>query len=312
MTDIERDGDAWVVRLPNTNASAISSALLRLPGAASGVGLVFTLVVVCTARTQAKAIEAAVKAGRDHPSRILVIVRSQAKASRIDAEVRASLDVPGSLVICKVSGEALEHTESLVVPLILSDLPVVVWWPGESPEAPSLDPLGALGTRVVTDVANSDDPMTTLLSHARTRDAGSTDLAWPRITRWRGLLVNALDEVGADVTKAVVEAGSRSVPADLMAAWLEARLGCEVERVETTHRGHICMRLHTSRGDITLTHDPNGPALLSIPGQPDRPVVLPFRDPNELLAEELRHMDVDPVYEETLAALLARHERGDV
>lgn len=300
----------YAVTLNDTDAASVNRALLEMPGNEGETGLVFTMVVVCTSRTLSKAIDAAVEAGREHPSRILVAVQSSAKATKLDAELRASIDVPGSIVILRMSGDLIEHRASVVVPLLLADLPVVVWWPGESPAAPATDELGRLGTRRITDVAAHPEPIRRLGELARNHEPGCTDLSWPRITRWRGLLANALDQVEADVETAVVESGASSVPAELMAAWLESRLGIQAERTTATRRGAIRITLNTTKGDVILGHDGVGEALLSVPGQADRPVVLDLRDPQQLLAEELRRLDVDPVFDSVMATVLARHERG--
>lgn len=46
--------------------------------------------------------------------------------------------------------------------------------------------------------------------------------------------------------------------------------------------------------------------MVSSPGQPDRPVALKRREVPELLAEELRRLDEDEIYAETVEALV-RH-----
>ena len=56
----------------------------------------------------------------------------------------------------------------------------------------------------------------------------------------------------------------------------------------------------TSDGDITVTRPDGRTATLAWPGRPDRMVALHRRDIAELLAEELRRLDPDEVYAETL------------
>ena len=46
-----------------------------------------------------------------------------------------------------------------------------------------------------------------------------------------------------------------------------------------------------------------------MPGQPERRVALKRRDTTELITEELRRMDADLVYEQTLKALADGGER---
>ena len=36
----------------------------------------------------------------------------------------------------------VKHPESVVLPLLLPDSPVALWWPTDAPEDPAADPLG--------------------------------------------------------------------------------------------------------------------------------------------------------------------------
>jgi glucose-6-phosphate dehydrogenase assembly protein OpcA len=57
----------------------------------------------------------------------------------------------------------------------------------------------------------------------------------------------------------------------------------------------------TSDGEITLTRPDGRLAMLRRPGEPERRVALHRRDTAELLSEELRRLDPDEVYAETIA-----------
>jgi glucose-6-phosphate dehydrogenase assembly protein OpcA len=57
----------------------------------------------------------------------------------------------------------------------------------------------------------------------------------------------------------------------------------------------------TSDGEMTLTRPDGRLALLRRPGEPERRVALHRRDTAELLSEELRRLDPDEVYAETIA-----------
>ena len=62
------------------------------------------------------------------------------------------------------------------------------------------------------------------------------------------------------------------------------------------------MWLHSSHGDIGLDRPDGRVATFTIPGEADRPVALQRRSTAELLAEELRRLDNDDVYQETVLA----------
>jgi glucose-6-phosphate dehydrogenase assembly protein OpcA len=67
----------------------------------------------------------------------------------------------------------------------------------------------------------------------------------------------------------------------------------------------------TGDGDIVINRADGRNATLSRPGEPDRFVALHRRDVAELLSEELRRLDPDEVYGETLAELVAEQQASD-
>ncbi len=66
----------------------------------------------------------------------------------------------------------------------------------------------------------------------------------------------------------------------------------------------------TTDGDIKITRADGRTATLAWPGQTDRMVALHRRDTAELLAEELRRLDPDEVYAETLRQVEASASAG--
>src|SRR5215469_16734333 len=91
--------------------------------------------------------------------------------------------------------------------------------------------------------------------------------------------------------------------ADLIAAWLCVRLRIPVRRSDSAGPGITAVVFGTEAGDLSLTRLDGRTATLSWPGRPDRSVALHRRETAELLAEELRRLDPDDVYAETLQAL---------
>ena len=71
----------------------------------------------------------------------------------------------------------------------------------------------------------------------------------------------------------------------------------------TTGPGVTAVRMNTSSGEIAITRPDGLLASYVVPGQPERRVALKRRDSTELISEELRRMDPDLVYEETIKAL---------
>jgi hypothetical protein len=130
------------------------------------------------------------------------------------------------------------------------------------------------------------------------------------LTPWRTLLAAALDQFPAHVTAATLEAERRNPSADLLAAWMEDRLRIPVRQTTSSGPGITAVRMTTAAGDIAITRPDGLLASYAVPGQPNRLVALKRRTTADLIAEELRRMDHDVVYEATLKALLRRTADG--
>ena len=297
-----------MIVLEDTTASKIAGALVEARRAAGSpaMGMVMTMVIVVPENQAEDALKAARAAAKEHPSRVLgVVIGSGRGASRIAAEIRAGAGTSGELALIRLSGEVTRHPESVVLPLLLPDSPVVVWWPTEAPAEPAADPIGRLGTRRITDAAQvPTGRQQAMLKQCASYAPGNTDLAWTRITPWRALLAAALDQSDSKVTGASVTGERISPSADLLTAWLADRLKVKVERRRSDGPGITNVTLTTKRGEIRLTRGDGRLATLAVPSQPDRPVALRRRSVPELLAEELRRLDPDDIYAATVRKML--------
>ncbi|MFG2472518.1 glucose-6-phosphate dehydrogenase assembly protein OpcA [Streptomyces canus] len=293
------------IDLTDTTASKINKALVqgRRAIGTPAVGMVLTMVIVTDEENAYDAIKAAEEASHEHPSRTLVVIKRHARTPRdrtnshLDAEVRVGADAgTGETVVLRTYGEVSDHADSVVLPLLLPDAPVVVWWPVEAPENPSKDPLGALAQRRITDLYAVENPLDVLATRVRSYAPGDTDLAWTRLTPWRSMLAAALDQARAEIISGAVEAEADNPAAELLARWLEARLKVRIDRVVTAGPVVTAVRLGTANGEVVIDR-PEGPlATLSLPGQPSRTLALKVRTTSELIAEELRRLDADEMY----------------
>jgi glucose-6-phosphate dehydrogenase assembly protein OpcA len=294
------------IDLTDTTTAAIDHALTEARRRLGGMtmGMVLTLLLVTDEEGQYDAIRAANQAAREHPMRILaVITRKPKAASRLDAEVRVGESSPGETIVLRMYGPLGQHADSVAAPLLVPDVPIVTWWPDSAPGAPSADPLGALAQRRVTDSAAAEVPDAVLASLARAYQPGDTDFGWTRATPWRSLLAATLDQHHPELTAGEVSAEQDNPTADLIAAWLSLRLGIPVRRTVSGGPGITGVTFATLDGDITVSRGDGRTATLVWPGRPDRMVALHRRDTAELLAEELRRLDPDEVYAETLSHL---------
>ena len=216
--------------LENTDASQIAAALLQARRAAGSpaMGMVLTLVIVVPEEDAEDALGRGT-GGREGASRPGCSGSSwapSAAAPTITAEIRTGHGIAGELALIRLSGEVTRHPESVVLPLLLPDSPVVVWWPTKAPDRPGRGPArtssapGASPTPPQVPTGRAKAMLAQCASYA----PGNTDLAWTRITPWRALLAAALDQVDGKVTGISVTAERISPSADLLGAWLADRL----------------------------------------------------------------------------------------
>ena len=299
-----------IIDLPSTTTSQVNAKLveLRETGGAIALGRVLTLVIaVEDGDALEEAVEAANDASREHPSRVIVLAKgSRSAAARIDGQIRVGGDAGASeVIVLRLYGQLANQGPSALVPLLLPDAPIVVWWPSGGPKAPASDPLGQLAGRRITDSAAGTNPIRTLKARGRGYVAGDTDLAWTRLTHWRAQLVSALDlPPYEEVTSASVTGEGDSPSTELLAGWLAAYLNVPVKRVKTGQgQGIVSVSLERRSGTVQL-HRPDGKTgTLTQPRQPTRRVALRRRDTRDCLAEELRRLDPDEIYEAALQGL---------
>ncbi|MDA2804901.1 glucose-6-phosphate dehydrogenase assembly protein OpcA [Nocardiopsis suaedae] len=301
--------------LPRTDTSQITEALAQERHSVGGgaMNMVLTLVIVTDEADHYDAVRAATEAGREHPSRIIALIRRDPDAeSAIDAEIRRpGTSGPGEALLLRLYGPLGEHADSVITPLLVPDAPVVAWWPGAGPAEPAADPVGRLAHRRITDALRAPDPMADLLGRIGNYRPGDTDLTWTRLTPWRSMLASTMDHPSGWVTAAEVTAEDHYPSADLLAAWLAHQLDVEVVRTVSNGPGITGTRLVTDGGDIALRRQDGRVATLSRPGQPDQTVALARRRASEALAEELRRLDPDLMYERTATFLKDMTERGE-
>lgn len=291
-----------IIDLPDTTTGALNQRLvtLRETGGAVALGRVLTLILVTGDARAEAAIQAANDASREHPCRVIAVVQGERRGlPRLDAQIRVGGDAGASeVIVLRLYGPLTEHGDSVVVPFLLPDSPIVCWWPGQSPDVPVEDPIGRMAQRRVTDASTCRHPVKALAQRAARHAPGDTDLAWTRTTHWRGLLAATLDQPPYDpVTAAVVTGAADSPSADLLAAWLALALDCPVRRVRgPAGTGLTGVVLKRASGPVELVRQDRKIATLTQPGRPVRRISLPPRQDAECLAEELRRLDPDDVF----------------
>jgi len=273
-----------------------------------------------------------------NPSRTLILLAQHDRsAAKLEAEVSAQTRtesghrVTTERVLLHAHGEVAAHLASLVDPLLIPDLPVVLWWPGRPDfDNPLFDDLCQLADRLVvdTDEGFETPDLQRLLEVARREHAGASigDFNWARLIPWRHLAAQFFDMPGMLVHLAQIQGvavyhgrDGSTAQARLLGGWIQGRmttLGMEVPvelRLDDAHEHGVCRFLIYSRGQdgqarFSISHQPGGrlSAEVRVDEQDfvDRTVRLARRSAEELLAIELTLPGHDLLFEEALAASL--------
>jgi glucose-6-phosphate dehydrogenase assembly protein OpcA len=289
-----------IVNLPDTTTTAVNKKLdeLRAKSGAVTMGRVLTLIIAPDSDAMLEdSIEAANGASHEHPSRVIVVTREDPEAAeaRLDAQLRSGGDTGASeIVVLHLFGPLAGHADSVVIPFLLPDIPVVAWWPDIAPAVPAQDPLGKLAIRRITDATNCTDPLTAIKGRLAGYTAGDTDLAWSRVTYWRALLTSAVDQKPHEPIESALVSGLKTEPAlDVLAGWLAGRIDGPVHRAV----GELKVELDRKSETIVLSRPQEGTtATLSRTSKPEALVPLARRETRECLAEDLRRLDPDEIY----------------
>jgi glucose-6-phosphate dehydrogenase assembly protein OpcA len=307
-----------VTTLWDTNGTAVVKELAaqRRTGGAVLSGVALTLVVVADESRVTEAEEAATHAAEMHPCRVLVVVRRQieAPAPRLDAEVLIGGRLgPGEAVVMRMYGRLGLHAESVVLPLLAADAPVVTWWHAAPPESLATDALAVFADRRITDSSIAENPLATLKARAVDYAPGDTDLAWTRTTSWRAILASTLDSVSGRrgepvlVRSGRIEGDAANPSAQLLAGWLSSRCGCPIavedggRKPNSSGVDSVALQLDQDE-EVHIQADRRGGAVITQPFRPDTTVALPDRVLGDLLSEELRRLDPDEPYSDALEA----------
>lgn len=293
-------------------------ASARRTGGAVTSGNALTLVVVVDEAHVEEAESAATVAASMNPCRLLIVTRLEIESPkpRLDAEVLVGGRLgPGEAVVMRMFGRLALHAESVTLPLLAPDAPIVTWWHGTPPERIANDPLGVFSDRRVTDLAWLENGLGGLFQRAVDYAPGDTDLSWTRTTPWRSAMVSAFDMTVATPTSARVAGDKNSPSAHLLAGWLKARLGLDTpvdsSRRKTGQAGVSSVALaFDDDSELKLSRE-DGSVVISLTGQQDQRVSVPDRELGELMAEELRRLDADEPYADALGAVTGLVDLSD-
>ncbi len=283
--------DEAVWGTPVASISAIEQELTRLRRAASAhakeqghsIARAAVLNLVVYADREMLARRAAASTSRlstRHPSRVIVVLGDRQREG-VDVVVQLHCHVPRpdetaqisyEQILARVKGDADERVASVVIPLLVPDLPVFLWWTGTPPhDTRRFDDLITLADRLIVDSADfarPDQTLAVMAELARThhgRKFGITDLNWTRLTSWRELVAAFFDVdtwrpcldniVGVRVGFGVDADGRDIHPSQslLLVGWLASRLGWKpVDALAPSEAGGLLFRM-ANAADAPIT-----------------------------------------------------------
>jgi glucose-6-phosphate dehydrogenase assembly protein OpcA len=241
---------------------------------------VLNLVAVVDAEFRGEIENRLERVGRYHPSR-LVLCAVEPGRTTIDAWAGVGTDgaepAPGHIVVAKermeldIGPRHLPKLDTIVDPLLVSDLATMVWAPHGHAEA--IDSLRRLAQIVLVDTQDQPDVAGALRRASDlSAQAYVVDLAWLRTTPWRERVAAAFDPQPlraalAGVSSVTVRHREDSLAAALLfCGWLSSRLGWKpgsLSRSEAALVGHARGRRQEVRIRLQPVHQ-NPPGLSGV------------------------------------------------
>lgn len=184
-----------IITMKNTETREISAKIdeLHEERGEAALGRVLTLLISTNETSLEHDLAVANNASREHPCRVIAIAPNSRKVDAVvddgkphtflDAEVRFGSDAgAGEIIVLRPLGGLVHHPDTLVIPLLVPDAPVVAWWPNEAPANLSTDLLGSMARSRITDAMHSSNPMRTMDDLRRNWSSKNVDMSWTRLT----------------------------------------------------------------------------------------------------------------------------------
>jgi hypothetical protein len=218
-----------------------------------------------------------------HPSRKIILVPRPGEEDALDSHVSLECfpligekrQMCSEVIELHLKGRRAEAAASIVLPLLLPDLPVFIRWRGRPPFLSDVvDDLVGIVDRLVVDSREWDDVRDGFhhLAELFERTAVS-DIAWARRLPWRVEIARLWPDV-ADARELRVSGPEGD--ALLLVGWLRSRLGRDLDLVHE-HANEV-EAVAVDGDDVPKPKDP-------------------ARSASDLLSDELDSFSRDPVYE---------------
>jgi glucose-6-phosphate dehydrogenase assembly protein OpcA len=266
--------EVWSAR--DTSPSDIEAALRELlirhhaEVGADAPARVLNLIAVVDRQWRGEVENRLEKVGRYHASRT-VVCAVEPRRTTIDARVRLIADeepqagefsLTHENVVVDIGEQHLKNLDTIVDPLVVTDLPTMVWAPHGHHEA--VDAVMRLSQVVLLDTV-AEPEISGALSWARglSDRAYVVDLAWLRSTPWRERIAATFDPPAfREQLRAITGVHVRHHPdsaaaAVLLCGWLASRLDWSPGSLAARgQNGGLSGRAKTRRHEISLSLEP--------------------------------------------------------
>jgi hypothetical protein len=214
-----------------------------------------------------------------HPSRTVLLVPEPDDEDGLDAELSvrcfpiADRAICGEVIELRLRGDRAQAPASVVLPLVISDLPVFLRWRGEPPFGETQwHQLVDVADRVIVDSSEWSELRYAELARSF-GDTAVSDIAWARTHAWRCELA----VYWPGIREAEIRIRGPRAEATLLRGWLNERLDRAIRPVEPA--GELGVRLG---------------------GEELHPPRTTPRTPSDLLSEQLDCFTRDRAYEQTV------------
>ncbi|CAN5811535.1 glucose-6-phosphate dehydrogenase assembly protein OpcA [soil metagenome] len=239
---------------------------------------VLNMIVVTDEESATEVTDSVSKLAGRHPARAVVFIADPEGEPNVDVGISAFCHARGGggaqvcaeQITIHAEGPPAVHLESLASPLLIPDLPVFLWYPGEfSPRSPEFAAMAELADRVILDSAASEGYEACLRELAELVEDPATpaigDLQWVGLSPWRSLLADTFGtperagELGKIERAEVLYAPGGENRALLLVGWLASTLGWKPVSASRDGEGQKKIKFSGTSGDISVVLSPDSP-----------------------------------------------------
>jgi len=219
-----------------------------------------------------------------HPSRAILAISRRSSEQRLEAWVSARCHMADSKslkqicseqITVRYDGEGTKELASVVSPLVINDLPVVLWWRANRLDRGYIEPFSRFIDMLIVDSIRAADSKSFIKEMSRLTTQSSVrplfDLNWGRLIPWRRAIADAFSDAAPPMSLPSLPGISKvtisyalangdmgaSIPAQplLLLSWLATRLGWQ-NRQAACEQGKFAADFLCGANTVTASIEP--------------------------------------------------------